>query len=1104
MVKRANGIVFTLLLLFTALAVSGYGANVSWINQSGGVWSNPDNWRPARVPGDSDNVFIIVSGLYTVNLDVNTTVGSLTLGGTSGKQTLSIDGHRMDVLLSGSIDNAGTMVLRGGSVLGGKGRLMNAGWLDIDSSRIEAGLVNDGDRMRVRRQCSITGSFTNTVEGVVEISGSYGAGNALLTVIGGFTNSGAVLLRGDHNGDTLSTASIVVTSGALVNDGSLIVGGTSPNLTHSLKAELINRGRIQIIDSDLELVGARANHVNNGSIRVAAGQSMRVEMPSSASSFSTSGRLEIDSGAVFSVAGGLFDFRGGVIENRGRIEFSDDIRVGLTDDFPISAGSTVRFFKSEIDGPGALINEGRLELEDATVNADVVNRTNSIEARSANSINGRFENHSDASLRIVGSWLYGDAVVRFANGFENAGTIQLWGDESEGLAGTASCIVESGSLVNSGAINSSGTEGTAHHLLNAELVNSGNLVVSLRGLTIRNDGASHSNTGTISVAENRELRIDNRTELPSSFSTSGTIEIDDEAVLSVAGGSFTLFEGDLTNNGTVLFERGATATLFTDHTNKTMFIFENAVLNGPGAFINEGRLSLTSSEINADLRNDRGQIDVRRECTINGDFENRTNGKLEIIGSGSAGNAVLTCASGFTNAGRLELVGDHLGNSVGTATCVVESGKILNLGSITSSGSVADGQHALTASLDNRGNLIVDTRDLLINAEGVDHKNSGTITIAQHRQLGVAVLGGSLVSGGNIHIDSDAALSVEKGLFENSRGGIIGGQGKISLTEAEFTNSGSLSPGDDVGDLEIEGGVTAASASVLDVQLGGLEAGREYDRIEVTSIFGLGGTLNVSLVDGFEPVVGDSFQVLTFGSSTGNFDKLNVESQGSGFHFDVRLAEDGLWLVTRATPNVPPEIEGFPDTLSIVAGIGDVLSVWDFVADIETPDSALSYSFEIGNDSVTAYYDQSIGSLTIGALASFAGETELAFTVQDFNLGMATDTVVISVLAPTEIEEESGPELPNDFSLSQNYPNPFNPATMIEYTVPVQSYVTLIVYNILGQEINVLVARETGPGRYQSIWDGTDTRGQLVSGGIYFYRLQSDNYVATRKMVLLK
>ncbi len=1101
MAKRANGIVFTLLLFFTALAVSGYGADISWINQSGGVWSNPDNWRPAQVPGDSDNVSITLSGLYTVSLDINTVVANLTLGGKSGKQTLSIDGHRLDILEAGSIDSPGTMVLRGGSTLGGKGRLVNGGWLDIDNSRIETGLVNDGNRMRVRRRCAVTGSFTNTSEGIVEVSGDYTAGNASLTISSGFTNSGVVLLKGDHSGDTSGTASIVVTSGSLVNEGTLRVEGTSPRLTHRLEAELINRGRLQVTGSNLELAGVRANHVNSGSIRVAPGQSLLVEMPSSVSSFSTNGKIDIDSGAVLSVVGGGFEYNGGRVANLGRIEFSDNTRVTLAADFQIAVGSTVRWYRSEIDGPGVLINEGRIEFEDVTVNADIINRRNSIEARSTNRINGQFENRNDASLTIVGSWLYGDASVRFSQSVTNDGTIQLWGDDSDGLAGTASCVVASGSLVNNGAINSSGNGGTAHHRLAGELVNNGNLVVSLRGLTIEGEGSSHSNAGTISVAGNRELRIDNRAEVPSSFSTSGTIEIDDQATLSVAGGSFTVFEGKVTSRGTVLFEHGVTATLFADHTNKTMFILDNAVLNGPGAIINEGHLSLVSSEINADLRNNIGLIDVRRKCAINGDFENRTHGTLEIVGGGETDDAVLTCASGFTNAGRLELVGVRAGNSAGTATCVVESGKILNLGSITSGGSEADGAHTLRAALDNRGNLTVDARDLLINAEDANHKNSGTITIAQHRRLEVAASGGTFITSGHIRVDSEAVLSMATGLFENDRGGVVGGQGKIRLIEAGFTNSGSLFPGEDIGGLEIEGDLTAAPASVLEIQLGGPE---EYDRIQVTSDLALGGALNVSLVDGFEPKVGDSFHVLTFGSSEGHFDKLNVESEGGGFHFDVRIAEDGLWLVTRATPNQPPEIEGFPDTLVISAGTSDVVSVWDFVTDIETPDSALSYSFGIGNDSVTAYYDGSIGSLTLSALPSFAGNTNLTFTVQDFNLGMASDTVVISVLAPIGIEEASGPELPTDFTLSQNYPNPFNPETMIEYTVPVQSYVTLIVYNILGQEIKVLVARETGPGRYQSTWDGTDTRGQLVSGGIYFYRLESDDHVETRKMVLLK
>lgn len=90
------------------------------------------------------------------------------------------------------------------------------------------------------------------------------------------------------------------------------------------------------------------------------------------------------------------------------------------------------------------------------------------------------------------------------------------------------------------------------------------------------------------------------------------------------------------------------------------------------------------------------------------------------------------------------------------------------------------------------------------------------------------------------------------------------------------------------------------------------------------------------------------------------------------------------------------------------------------------------------------------------------------------------------------------------WSLSQNYPNPFNPATRIEYTIPSRCRVTLIVFNVLGQQIITLVDRMQSAGSHSVLWDGTDGHGRSVSSGLYFYQLSFDDVVDTKKMMLLR
>jgi hypothetical protein len=92
-------------------------------------------------------------------------------------------------------------------------------------------------------------------------------------------------------------------------------------------------------------------------------------------------------------------------------------------------------------------------------------------------------------------------------------------------------------------------------------------------------------------------------------------------------------------------------------------------------------------------------------------------------------------------------------------------------------------------------------------------------------------------------------------------------------------------------------------------------------------------------------------------------------------------------------------------------------------------------------------------------------------------------------------------EAPADFSLNQNYPNPFNPTTIINYELPINSHVTLKVYDVLGKEVATLVNTTQKAGRY-SMNFSTSQYG--MSSGIYFYRLYAGNYTEMKKMVVLK
>ena len=102
------------------------------------------------------------------------------------------------------------------------------------------------------------------------------------------------------------------------------------------------------------------------------------------------------------------------------------------------------------------------------------------------------------------------------------------------------------------------------------------------------------------------------------------------------------------------------------------------------------------------------------------------------------------------------------------------------------------------------------------------------------------------------------------------------------------------------------------------------------------------------------------------------------------------------------------------------------------------------------------------------------------------------------------ISDENISMLPEEFNLHQNYPNPFNPATTIRYDLPEQSYVTIVIYDILGSTVKQLVRGRVASGYHKVVWDGNDRFGKPAGAGLYLYRIQAGNYIQTKKMLIIK
>ena len=139
-----------------------------------------------------------------------------------------------------------------------------------------------------------------------------------------------------------------------------------------------------------------------------------------------------------------------------------------------------------------------------------------------------------------------------------------------------------------------------------------------------------------------------------------------------------------------------------------------------------------------------------------------------------------------------------------------------------------------------------------------------------------------------------------------------------------------------------------------------------------------------------------------------------------------------------------------------------------------------------------------IDSIEIGGTWYFSPLTDLEGNPRPNPPGSMPDIGAYESDFVVGIEDEKL-DLPLSFKLNQNYPNPFNPSTNIKYSVPENGFVKLAVYNLIGEEVSLLVNEQVNGGFYEIEFDAA-----ALPSGIYFYRIQAGNYVETKKMILIK
>jgi hypothetical protein len=116
-----------------------------------------------------------------------------------------------------------------------------------------------------------------------------------------------------------------------------------------------------------------------------------------------------------------------------------------------------------------------------------------------------------------------------------------------------------------------------------------------------------------------------------------------------------------------------------------------------------------------------------------------------------------------------------------------------------------------------------------------------------------------------------------------------------------------------------------------------------------------------------------------------------------------------------------------------------------------------------------------------------------------YTIGARINGVEYGSVFPVAVHDKDFLSPPTHFILYQNYPNPFNPVTTISFSLPIKSFVSLKIFDIMGRKVATIVSEELSAGTYSRQWNASN-----MSSGIYFYQLQAGSFIQTKKLILLR
>jgi VCBS repeat-containing protein len=467
--------------------------------------------------------------------------------------------------------------------------------------------------------------------------------------------------------------------------------------------------------------------------------------------------------------------------------------------------------------------------------------------------------------------------------------------------------------------------------IDADLINDG--TINIGAVTNFNKvGGVYTNNGIVNVAASRTLQLQSSGQQVTFNQDAGTLNI---------AGAFSV--------------------------NSNTFNFNGGNINGIPTFLSGGTLNIGPGSIGA------AEFSLRGNAFLSGDIA-----AAQTVNINPGGAQTVTAANGFTNAGTINietLVGNNFSNLAVTNGVLINSGTINN--KVGSGGSCG-----IQADLINNGTVNVDcpTR---FNKAGGSYTNNGVLSIGATRNL-----------------------IVQGATFSTFSPGSITGGGLLTLSSATFFGTGSVTAninsassqfnaGTSPGTLNIIGNYTHGPTSHLNVELGGLVPGTDFDRINISGTAALAGILNVTTLNGFCPE--GTFEIMTFGARSGDFTIKNGLTLGGGRQLtptpgptNYVLSSSGPSCNTAPVANDDSYSIDEDDQLFVPANLGVLANDTD-------PEGDTLTAIKVTNPSHGQLSFGSNGFFTYVPSANFSGTDSFIYKARDGVLDSNIVTVTITV-----------------------------------------------------------------------------------------------------------